>query len=274
MRAAVGVDVPQVAVRVEDQRFFGRDDELQRRRAVHHQRITPACGRRHLELGVRRELGLKPRHRGLVPRNAGVHEKERRRSRHAEAVDAGLEAVGEPDAAPVRQLRELLDARIGRRLLRARAQRERDAQCCAASHGVVPGASADRLAVGRHGLEQQSAFAAFAQRRDGHGQRIAGLHGRGAPTQVIEIGRRGHLEVPFLVLPLVVLHDELDVAVRIRPLEFAHRARQRQRLRLVEHDGRVMRERGVGAEHGGRRVGARDARDAYPAGGRQYWRRP
>ena len=183
----------------------------------------------------------------------GAQDQERGRPRHAEAVDAGLEALGDPNAAPVRQLRELLDAGVGRRRLRARAQRKREAQRSAAPHGVAPGRSTDRLAVRRGGLQQQSAFTAFAQRRNRDSQRVAGFHDRRAPAQVVEIDRRAHFEAPFLVLSLVVLHDELDVAVRVGPLELAHGAGERHRLRLVEHHRGVMRQRRVGAERDGNR---------------------
>ena len=51
----------------------------------------------------------------------------------------GSRPFGEPNAAPVRQTRKLLDARIARRLLRARAQREGGAQRSRGASWRAPG---------------------------------------------------------------------------------------------------------------------------------------
>jgi hypothetical protein len=73
-----------------------------------------------------------------------------------------------------------------------------------------------------------------------HGDPVARLQGRWAPALAIQISGRAHLQAPLFFLTLVVLHDQLDIAVRIGPLKLTNRTAQTLCLLRVEHRRGVM----------------------------------
>src|SRR5687767_15426455 len=100
----------------------------------------------------------------------------------------------------------------------------------------------DWLAVGCSGRHVNAAGAAIAQRIDHHGELLASLQGSRAPAVAKELAGRTHFHAPLL-LPRRALHQQLDEAVWIGPLEGLDRALQRDGAGGIEHGAGVVGER-------------------------------
>jgi hypothetical protein len=104
-----------------------------------------------------------------------------------------------------------------------------------------PGLAREHASVRQRDPHQQAAGLAAAQRAEHDGDRLIRLHVVELPAALHEDARAAQFDGPVFRRIGAVRDVDLDVGMRVRPLELRHLAGERHRLGRVEHRKRVMR---------------------------------
>ena len=109
--------------------------------------------------------------------------------------------------------------------------------------GPAGTAVAEFAAVGQRNLLEQGAGFARAQRGHDHGEHITLLDHVELPADAIEDARVGAFDGPLGLLAILAGSHEVDVDMRVLPVEFLHLASQLDLVVTVEHGEGMVRKR-------------------------------
>ena len=167
-------------------------------------------------------------------------QQDRRRGRSRELrIGAAPAAIRRPGARQIR-----------RRLLRGQPVRQAASRASATQPGeprvtAVPSGGAgpvgEHAAVSQRDAHQQAGGLAAAQRADHHGDGLLRFHVGELPAALLEDAGAPELHGPVLRRVGAVGHVDLDVSVRVGPLELGHLPGERDAVRGVEHRKRMVR---------------------------------